>query len=375
MKVAIIADPIDNQKGGIHVYTRELVAALSRYGQQHEYLILRERVDPELEGLEQIVLPNFRFGFGIAALRLFFAVPWVLNRRGVDAVLEPAHFGPFNLPKRIRRITMMHDLTPILFPQYHNWHSQQLQRLFLPSVLRRADLVLSNSQNTTSDLHKHYPQTQGKIETILLGADHLQRERVQTRHYLDEKGIQHPYWLSVGTIEPRKNLLRLLEAYRQFRAQTEERVLLLVVGQKGWKSESFFDALEQHPYREDIILPGFVPDAALSELYSHAIGLVYPSEYEGFGFPVLEAYACGCPVVCADNSSLPEVGGRWAFYHDAYDADGLCRAMQSLYELPEDERQRMASEVAEWAAGFTWKGYVERLEAVLGWVLTHGNGK
>jgi len=365
MKIAIIADPIDNQKGGIHVYTRELVAALSQHATQHEYVLLREKADPDLQGMEQIVVPNFRFGLGIAALRQFIAVPWLLSRRGVNAVLEPAHFGPFNLPRRIKRITMIHDLTPILFPQYHNWHSQQLQKLFLPGILRRAELVLSNSQNTTSDLHEHYPQTQGKVETILLGADHLKGGRVASKAFLHQLKIDAPYWLSVGTIEPRKNLLRLLEAYQLFREQTIERVVLVVVGQRGWKSASFFEALEQHPYRQDIILPGFIPDEALSGLYSHALGLIYPSEYEGFGFPVLEAYRHGCPVVCADNSSLPEVGGKWAFYHKVYNVRSLLRAMQDCYHLPKKQLPSYRKEVQDWAGRFTWAGYVKKFEEVL----------
>jgi glycosyltransferase involved in cell wall biosynthesis len=365
MKVAIIADPIDNQKGGIHVYTRELVAALDRQETEHEYLLLRERIDPEIKNLEQIALPNLRFGLGLAALRLFFVVPWVLSRHRVDAVMEPAHFGPFNLPPRIRRITMMHDLTPILFPEYHNWHSQQLQRIFLPGILRRARLVLSNSQNTTRDLHKHYPGTQQKTATILLGADHLKNQRVERRDYLDDQQIHTPYWLSVGTIEPRKNLLLLLEAYQLFREHVPEQVSLIITGQKGWKSDAFFQALEQHPFRKDILLTGFVPDEALSELYSHALALVYPSEYEGFGFPVLEAYRCGCPVVCADNSSLPEVGGKWAFYHDAHDRDSLYKAMSESYQLRGAAREAYRAEVIQWAQEFTWANYVTQFEQAL----------
>ncbi len=365
MKVAIIADPIDNQKGGIHVYTRELVRALAAHGREHEYLIVRERHDPELRAMEQLPIPNFRFGLGLSALRLFFYVPWVLRKHQVDAVLEPAHFGPFNLPARIRRITMMHDLTPILFPQYHNWHSQQLQRWFLPGILKRAALVLSNSQNTERDLHQHYPQTRGKVKTILLGADHLQRQRTESRAYLDEIGLAQPYLLSVGTIEPRKNLVRLLEAYTSFRQAVPQAVRLVIAGQRGWKSEAFFEALQRHPYQKDILLPGFVPDAGLTELYSHALGMVYPSEYEGFGFPVLEAYSCGCPVVCADNSSLPEVGGKWAFYHDAHDSSSLAQALLRFYQSPASKRLELQHALSAWASRFTWAGYVKELEQAL----------
>jgi glycosyltransferase involved in cell wall biosynthesis len=365
MKIAIIADPIDNQRGGIHVYTREVVKALLAYDKENEYLLIREKYDPDLEGAEQIVLPNFRFGLGYSAFRLFFIVPFILIRKKVDMVIEPAHFGPFNLPRRILRTTVIHDLTPILFPQYHRYHSQLLQHLFLGNILRKADLVLSNSQHTTRDLYQHYPVTKGKVSTILLGIDHIQLSATTDRAYLDQIGVSHPFWLYVGTIEPRKNLVRLLQAYETFRRAEENTTQLLIVGQKGWKSEPFFDALADHPFKKDIILPGFVPDQALAELYSHAIGLIYPSEYEGFGFPVLEAFSCGCPVVCSDNSSLPEVGGDIAYYCKAEEEHSISKQMQLLYRLDENQRERKKEEAINWAKQFSWRKYAEQFSHIL----------
>ncbi len=356
MKIAIIADPIDNQKGGIHVFTRELVRALLAADQENEYLLIREKRDPALSGVRQAVIPNNRIGLGLAALRLFFVVPLVLWWHKVDAVLEPAHFGPFNLPRRVKRITAIHDLTPILFSHYHRYHSQLLQKVFLKGILRRASLILSNSGHTTADLEKHYPFTAPKIATIHLGLEPGFAPRAG-REYLEAQQIRHPYWLSVGTIEPRKNLARLLEAYRLFRERVSEKVLLLIAGQRGWKAEPFFEALEKHPYREDIRLMGFVPDEALSELYSHAVGLAYPSEYEGFGLPVLEAFACGCPVVCSNVSSLPEVGGQVAWYADPYREDSIAQQMTALYLLQEEERRQLKEAALRRAAEFTWERY------------------
>lgn len=358
MRIAIIADPIDNQKGGIHVFTRELVRALLETDRENEYILIREKHDPALSGARQIVIPNIRIGMGLAALRLFFIVPLVLWWHQVDAVLEPAHFGPFNLPRRIKRITAIHDLTPILFSHYHRWHSQLLQKLFLKGILRRASLILSNSRHTTRDLEQHYPFTQSRIATIHLGLE-PGFEPQQRDGFLPALSVQQPYWLSVGTIEPRKNLVRLLEAYRLFREQAKKKVQLVIVGQRGWKAEPFFEALEAHPFRQDIILTGFVPDRALAELYSHAIGLVYPSEYEGFGLPVLEAFACGCPVVCSNVSSLPEVGGALAYYIDPYDTPSIARQMQALNALEPSDRQRLKAAVVEWAAGFSWQRYAQ----------------
>lgn len=365
MKIAILADPIDNQKGGIHVYTREFVKALVDNPNGHEILLLREKYDPALEGLvEQLVVPNIRWGLGLAALRLLFVVPLLLWWKGVDAVLEPAHFGPFNLPKRILRITVMHDLTPILFPDYHHFHSQWLQKNFLPGILRKADLVLSNSKHTQRDIETHYPSTVGKVHTILLGLS-VPLGAVAKRNYLHTQKIDAPYWLAVGTIEPRKNLRRLLEAYAQFREQHSERIMLVIAGQQGWKSEAFFEALEIHPYQEDIYLTGFVPDEALPQLYSHALALVYPSEYEGFGLPVLEAMACACPIICSNSSSLPEVGGEVAYYVDPFSTETISQQMSSLYKLSDSERVALKNRALARAATFTWPGYVREFHRLL----------
>lgn len=356
MKIAILADPIDNQKGGIHVFTRELVRVLLATDQENEYILVREKRDPALQGVEQIIIPNNRIGLGLAALRLFFIVPLVLWWHRVDAVLEPAHFGPFNLPRRIKRITAIHDLTPILFSHYHRFHSQLLQKIFLKGILRRASLILSNSRHTTRDLEEHYPFTANKIATIHLGPE-PGFQPATGRQFLEQQNISHSYWLSVGTIEPRKNLVRLLEAYRIFREQSEEQVLLMIVGQRGWKSEAFFEALESHPFRADILLTGFVADSALAELYTHSIGLVYPSEYEGFGLPVLEAFACGCPVVCSNVSSLPEVGGEVARYVEPYNTDSIAQQMIALYRLSAVERQGLKEAALRRAAEFSWERY------------------
>lgn len=354
MKIAIIADPLDNQRAGVHVYLRELVNALVTNPGNHEYVLIRERVDPDLP-LPQYALPNVRLPIGYASFRLFVLVPRLLIRLGVDAVFEPAHFGPFNLPARIRRITMIHDLTPILFPHFHRWHSQMLQRLFLPGILRRADRVVANSNNTATDLARVYPRTAAKTETILLGVPggFFPNERT---NFLTDQDIDAPYFLYVGTVEPRKNLVLLLEAYAIFRQQTDRRVLLVLVGQLGWKNKNFATSLVNHPFRTDIRLTGFIPKEQLPQAYYHALSLVYPSVYEGFGFPIAEAFACGTGVICPRNSSLPEVGGDLARYYPTHDAAALADCLLEVSASgPPTARQRAAYQ--DHAATFSWSTY------------------
>ena len=360
MKIAIIADPIDNQKGGVQVYTRELVHALLADPGRHTFLLVRERRDPDLHGATQVAIPNIRIGLGLAALRLFFVVPLVLLWHRVDAVLEPAHFGPFNLPKRIKRITMIHDLTPLRFPHYHRFHSQLLQRIFLKGILRRADLILANSRHTAADIAAFFPFAEAKTKVILLGCDPAIRPAAHLP-LPDDLQVKQPYWLNVGTIEPRKNLIRLLEAYSRFRNATGEKVQLVITGQKGWKSEPFFEALAVHPYHEDIVLTGYVSDEDLSKLYSHALAMIYPSEYEGFGLPVLEAMSCGCPVICSSVSSLPEVGGEVAFYFEPNSSDALAQHMIAVHGMSLSERKTLHERALHRADAFSWADHVRQL--------------
>lgn len=368
MKVAIIADPLDNQRAGVHVYVRELVQALAANPGGHEYVLIREKKDPAL-ALEQVEVGNIHLPVGYASLRLFAIIPRILRRLKVDAVFEPAHFGPFNLPAGVKRITMIHDLTPILFPEFHRWHSQTLQKIFLRGILQRADLVISNSRNTERDLHRIYPFTRSKVKTILLGRNEQFKPDTGT-DFLEAYNITTPYFLYVGTIEPRKNIILLLTAYLMFREEARTPVQLIVVGQSGWKNDSFEQALAEHPYRQDIILTGYVSKQHLLQAYTHTTAMVYPSIYEGFGFPILEAMACGANVICPDNSSLPEVGGELAYYYATHDPAALCKQLLLVWRGGKTVEERAAQGPLR-AATFSWADYAIAFNAALA-ALTKG---
>jgi glycosyltransferase involved in cell wall biosynthesis len=268
-------------------------------------------------------LPNTLKFLSDDPIRTFITLPKLIKKLNPHLVIEPAHFGPFNLPKHIKRVTVIHDLTPIRFPKFHPWHSQLLQRLFLPGVLRRADLIITNSNNTRDDVLQYSPQAKNKTEFIHLGKDEIFRPLTDPT-VLEKFGVRQPYFLFVGTIEPRKNLLVLLLAFELFKkAKPDSKHQLVIVGGKGWKSKKFHQALERSPYKNDIVLPGYVPREQLPVFYSMAEIFIYPSFYEGFGFPVLEAMACGTAVITSNVSSLPEVGGGAALYFDPNNVDAL----------------------------------------------------
>lgn len=305
MKVAIIGSALDNQNAGIHYYTKGLISSLENGPFNGSLLIIRSKKSNEFPTAQTITVPEYNFP-GWASFRLFVLIPWLLKKHQVDVVIEPGHFGPFNLPRGIKRVTVMHDLTPILFPEFHTFAGSFLQKLFLSKILKKADLILANSNHTQQDLERHYPVTKGKIIRIYPGIDPLfkpQLDEAKIKSY----GILASYFLFVGTLEPRKNLIALLELYEKYRNSSEEWVQLVLVGQKGWKMDDFFIQLERHPYKKDILLPGYVPREDLPILYSHCQKFLYLSVYEGYGFPPLEAAACGANCLVNKNSSLKEL--------------------------------------------------------------------
>jgi len=363
MRIAILADPIDNQYAGIHIYTKEFVKALANYPTEHEYILIRANASDEFQPLKNVVVKHLAWLPGYKALRMFVLIPLALRRLKVDAVLEPAHFGPFNLPKRMKRITVIHDLTPILFPQWHPFHSQLLQNTMLRSILKRARLIITNSDNTTSDLLKCYPENQNKVKRIFLGRDES-FVATNNKAIIHKYGLSESFFLFTGTIEPRKNLIFLLNAYTMYRNTTDNKHQLVIVGKKGWKCDDFFVALDQHPYRDDIKLLGYVERTELSALYSNCRAFIYPSLYEGFGLPVLEAMSCGAVCIISYISSLPEVGGNAALRFTLGNTAELVELMK-LVASDEKKCSALSEQSLIQAKKFSWKQYVEEFEEVV----------
>ncbi|MBX2877805.1 MAG: glycosyltransferase family 4 protein [Saprospiraceae bacterium] len=356
MKIAILADPLDNQNAGVHSYTKGMVEALVDFDNENEYLLIRQQKDSTLpERIRQITVPNFTYLPGFASFRLFFIIPMLLRWHRVDIVLEPAHFGPFNLPRSVKRITVIHDLTPLMFPHYHPWIGGLLQRLFLKRILQKTDLILAVSKNTADDLATTFPFTTDKTSVIYPGRDPFFRPEFSDA-VLRKWKLSAPYFLCVGTIEPRKNLLLLLKAYQQFRIKHKDRVMLLLVGGRGWKYEVFYEELAVHPFREDILLTGYVEKQDLPALYTHALATIYPSYYEGFGLPVLEAMTCGGVVISSDQASLPEVAGDAALYFHPEDVKGLLQHMLTITQR-KDLGEEIRNQSLQQAAGFSWEAY------------------
>lgn len=327
MTIALIADPLDLQTAGIHTYTRMLATCLREHLPQAELWVVRPG-DHSAEEQGEVRVPVQRFLPGHQRWRQLWHIPRRLNRLRPDVVIEPAHFGPFNLRAGIRRITVVHDLTPLLHPQWHGRGSVLAHRYLLPRVLRRADRVVAVSHHTAVDLQRLFPQVTPRMEVIAPALD-PQFRPVASAAVREKYGLVQPYFLHLGTLEPRKNIPALIRAFERYRRNNpQQKTLLALAGRWGWKSRALRQQLRESPLAADIRLLGFVPRADLPALYSGARAFVFPSLYEGFGYPVAEALACSTAVLASDRASLREFHHPLLSFFSPRDEHRLADLMQ-----------------------------------------------
>ncbi|EMI19950.1 glycosyl transferase group 1 [Rhodopirellula maiorica SM1] len=282
------------------------------------------------------------------------------NLKNADIIHSPFHSFPkldFSLPRPVRFLTV-HDLIPLKFPELFDPAIAMTQRQTLDQLTKR-DWIICNSQNTRNDLLQFCDtlHPDHAVVTPLAAAEHFARctdtqQIEQVRKKLNIP-LNAQYFLSVCTLEPRKNLRHLVTVFEQILNQLDKDTYLVLVGAKGWKIDSLIQYLAKSG-NQNILTPGKVDEEDLAPLYSDAIAFVYPSLYEGFGLPPLEAMQCGTPVICSDNSSLPEVVGDAGILIDAEQPDDLGDAMTRVY-ADHDLRRSLSAAGLERAQRFSWQ--------------------
>ncbi len=277
-----------------------------------------------------------------------------------DLLHVPYHFAP--LVRGRRTIHTVYDLTPVINPAWHTPRNAAEFRRSLRLITRRTDRVLAISESTGRDLVRLFDFPADRVTVVHLGVDRErffpldEAQRPAARQKLADYGIKGEYLLYVGTIEPRKNLERLLLAFDRLRRLGHRECRLVIAGKRGWLCDGYDKTLAGLPAatREMIIQTEYFPTSDLAALYNLAALLVYPSLYEGFGLPVLEAMACGCPVVTSNVSSLPELAGGAGRLVDPLDVEAIAAAISAVLADPA-ERERMWREGLQQAARFSWE--------------------
>ncbi len=365
-----------HRRAGLGRYAESLIRALvareggesERWGGAVPYGLFynRERGIQRLSGLEHVATRTVALGY-----KPWRMLVWLgqLLRVGFDRLLEEGTLFHATehllLPLRSTpTVLTVHDLIFRHLPEHHKRLNRWYLNLTLPLYCRRATHVIAVSQSTRRDLMAAYELPSERITVIHEAADpefHPQSgERVSAarRQY----GFPERYVLFVGTIEPRKNLTRLLRAFEILHGEGMTEALV-VVGKQGWLYEGFFAELERSPVKNAVLLPGYVPDEDLPAVYAGAQALVFPSLYEGFGLPVLEAMACGTPVACSGTSSLPEVGGDAAMYFDPEREGSIVETLRRVLG-DGDLHDELVERGLERAATFSWDRVAAETEAV-----------
>lgn len=324
---------------GTEHYARQMIRALLRLNTQHRIsLYFRDTPPPNLFPasplVEQRVIPFPRLWTHLR----FAAELW---RDHPDATWVPAHTLPVVFPGRAA--VTIHDLGYKHFPGAHPTGTRRYLDWSTRYSARRASVILADSGATADDLSRFYGTPPSKIRVVYPGVDAppvTDIQAVRGKYNLPEQ-----YFLFIGTLQPRKNIARLVQAYTKAALPD---VALVLAGGKGWLyNPAWTDGVD------GVITPGYVDEADKGALYAGALALVFPSLYEGFGFPVLEAMHCGTPVLCSSTSSLPELAGDAALLVDPTDVNAICEGMQAM-AWDGALRQSLSAKGFAQALRFTW---------------------
>lgn len=365
MRVALDAIPLVAAKTGIGHYTDALAHWLARLHPDHQYELLSPFDFTFAPG--NSTPPNLSKRF--FPVRSVFRKWWLV---GLPAMLQLSPLDVFHgtnycipLYAPCPTVVTIHDLSLFVQPHTHEAANVTRGKRRIPLMARRASRIITPSEWTKRETIAQLGVKAEKVRVIYEGAREgmMPLPASACQSVLDRRQIKPPYLLYVGTIEPRKNLLTLIRAYDALLKTTEQRPQLVLCGGRGWLCEEVFKLVEELKLQDVVHFTGYVDDSELPALYSAAAVFLYPSLYEGFGLPPLEAMACGTPVVTSNVSSLPEVVGEAGLLHDPHDERALTQAIATLLTDAQAHAHYRQAGLAQ-AARFSWERAAHETQAV-----------
>lgn len=366
MHIGIDAHAIGAQQGGNETYIRNLIRALAALDADNRYTIYLANAQAAAEWQNGFVTQHPNFSVRLLPpptplVRVPVFLTYELRRRPVD-VLHVQYTAPPFCPAPV--VVTIHDLAFEHLPETFTRRGSLQLKLTVRRTARRAARIATVSEYSRQDLLRTYRLAPEKVVTTYNGIEphftaqpRAADEAAQVRRRF---GIAREFLLAVGSLQPRKNLERLIRTYARLRReQPGFAPQLVIVGRKLWLAESIFAEVSRQPWASDVILTGYVSDDDLPALYRTASAFVYPSLFEGFGLPPLEAMACGTPVITSNISSLPEVAGSAALLIDPLNEQELAAALQRILN-DQPLRARLRAEGVRQAAKFTWRDAAEK---------------
>ncbi|MEO0117361.1 MAG: glycosyltransferase family 1 protein [candidate division WOR-3 bacterium] len=362
MRIGIDVSRLREEKRGVGHYLFNLLENISRLDKEDEFYLYSPRpikFYPAQGG-------NWHYRFGHLPLPGSF---WFqtegkrfIQKDKIDVFFGSCDILPLGLSKEVKKVLVVHDLIFVLYPETMANYNRFVHKLFFAKSIRASDAIIAVSQATKMDIVRHFQVESKKIFVIHEGVKEIffspEKEKIlNLRH---RYGLLKPYILNVGTLEPKKNHIILLKAFKKLKVDWD----LVIIGKKGWKSESFFSTLKELKLSERVKILGYLPAEDLPLFYAGAEIFVFPSLYEGFGLPVLEAMACGTPVICSNVSSLPEIGGDAVLYFNPHSVEELVSQIERL--IGDSElREKLKERGIERAKKFSWQKTAEETIKVL----------
>ena len=365
MRVALDAIPLVAAKTGIGHYTDALAEWLARTHPNHQYQLFSpidfafEAGNGKPANLSKQFLPTrsvFRKWWMIG-------LPALLQISPVDVFHGTNYCIPLFAP--CPSVVTIHDMSLFAQSQTHEPANVTRGKRRMPIMARRASMIIAPSEWTKKEIVKYLRTRPEKIRVIYEAARDAMKPVLpgQSEGVLEKYQVRRPYLLYVGTIEPRKNLLTLIRAYDELLRTTAHRPQLVLCGGRGWLDSEVFNLARELRMEEQIRFTGYIEDADLPALYSSAKVFIYPSIYEGFGLPPLEAMACGAPVISSNASSLPEVVGEAGLMHDPGDYRALTHCIVKLFDDPAMQEYYRRAGMKQ-ASRYSWERAARETQAV-----------
>jgi glycosyltransferase involved in cell wall biosynthesis len=336
--------------GGTEIYLRNLLQALSHKDRSNTWYVFTNRetgadILPRASNFVVLPQPVHATSRPLRLLWEQLVLPVHTARLRLDCLFNPGFTAPAMTP--CPNVTVFHDLQHKQHPEHFGPLDLPAWNLFLGISARRSRVFLADSEATKADLIRHYGIAESRVRVAWLGVEDEFFSLAEWRHPIE------PYILCVSTLHPHKNIERLVRVFAAFRARHPE-FRLVLAGMRGFRSEAVERTIEEAGVRSAVRVTGWVPRREIYELYRHAAAFVYPSTFEGFGLPVLEALAAGVPLACSDIEPLRSIVGDVAVRFDPHSDEDMLRALESVLRGEADVRAGVRR-----ARQFTWERCAE----------------
>jgi glycosyltransferase involved in cell wall biosynthesis len=362
MRIGVDASALAARQNGIGRYLHELLGAMLGDGKPGNEWLLYGRGLVDAEWPHNVGVRNDHLPVDLGrVLALTTSLPAWLRRDRPDVFWGPAHRLPFALPRQTARVLTVHDMCWLRVPDTMRRVTRALDSRLMPRALHEADRIIAVSDATRDDVCAAFPEVADRVRVVREAAIGLPPP--QPLESLQALGVRRPYALFVGTLEPRKNLIRLLRAFGRLAATDAPQAQIVIAGATGWGGLSLADEVARLALESRVVAPGWVDETQLSTLYRYAECFAMPSLYEGFGLPLLEAMAHGTPVLSSRVSAMPEVVGDAGLLVDPYDVEDITRGLRRFFR-DEGLREQLAPLARAQAARFSWHRAAQETMAV-----------